>query len=162
MKAIQKAWQILDRLIAVVTSLCLGGMTIIIFAQVIFRYILKSPLSWSEESARYLFVWVSFIGSVVAARQGQHIGVELLVKRFPGQIRRFVQILAHLATAGFFAVVLYAVIEMWPKLMSQTTSALKLPMGYPYLGLAIGCALMIVFYLTEALLQLVKPEEGGE
>lgn len=159
MNVIKKAWTWIDRGIAVLMAVCLGGMTVIIFAQVVFRYILKSPLSWSEELSRYLFVWVSFIGSVVAARRGQHIGVELLVNRFPTQIQKVIRCLAHFVTAGFFAVILYSIILMWPKLMAQTTSALKLPMGYPYLGLAIGCALLTLSYLTEAILTLAKSEE---
>lgn len=157
MKIIHKAWKVLDQAIAVLMAVCLGGMTLAIFAQVIFRYILKSPLSWSEELSRYLFVWVSFIGSVVAARRRQHVGVELLVNRFPPKAQALIRSLANLVTAAFFLIILYNVLKMWPKLMVQTTPALKLPMGYPYLGLAIGCGLMALSYLTEAIDGLRRP-----
>ena len=83
-----KLWKALDGAICILMAICFGSMTLVIFAQVIFRYILKSPLAWSEELARYLFVWVSFIGSVVAARRNQHIGVEMLVNKLPAGFRK--------------------------------------------------------------------------
>jgi len=52
------------------------AMTAIIFLQVIFRYFLLQSLSWSEEVARYLFVWLTFLGASVVARSRSHIMVE--------------------------------------------------------------------------------------
>lgn len=151
-------WKALDRILCILMAICFGSMTLIIFAQVFFRYILKSPLSWSEESARYLFVWVSFIGSVVAARRHQHIGVEMLINKLPDPIQKYIRILAHLITALFFGVVSWYTIRMIPKLMAQTTSALKIPMAIPYLGVLIGCVLMTFFYLCEAVDTAMKGE----
>lgn len=155
-----KLWKALDGAISILMAICFGSMTLVIFAQVIFRYILKSPLAWSEELARYLFVWVSFIGSVVAARRNQHIGVEMLVNKLPCQIQKIVRILAHLVTALFFGIISGYVIKMMPKLMVQATSALKIPMAIPYLGLLVGCILMTFFYLCEAFDCAIKQEEN--
>ena len=77
----------LDRLLAgveaaaIVVLVCV--LTAITFAQVAARYVLGDPLIWSEEAARYLFVWVSMIGAALAIREGGHFGLDLLIRRAP-------------------------------------------------------------------------------
>lgn len=137
----------------------LGGMTLCIFLQVIFRFILKSPLTWSEEVARYLFIWMTFIGSYVGARKGQHIGVEALQKALPGVFGRALASLAHLITAAFFFIVAYFVISFWPKLSMQTSPALEIPITCVYLSMIIGSAFMCLWYILMAVKAFKKKEE---
>ncbi|WP_332446129.1 TRAP transporter small permease [Sphaerochaeta sp.] len=157
MKILEKLWKAIDIILEYLMAVCFGVMTIAIFLQVVFRYVLKSPLSWSEELARYLFVWVSFIGGVIAARNGQHIGVELLVKKIPEKIQKGFTCFANFLTSFFFLIIFVFFCKMWPMLSMQKTSALLLPMSYPYLGLGIGCFLMAFMYLMEA----IKPFTVG-
>jgi TRAP-type C4-dicarboxylate transport system permease small subunit len=58
-------------------------MTAIIFMQVILRYIFLAPLSWPEESARYLLIWISCLGSAYAVRKGMHISVVFIKENLP-------------------------------------------------------------------------------
>src|ERR1700721_1064377 len=58
-------------------------LTAVTFAQVVTRYALSDPLIWSEEVARYLFVWVSMIRAPLAMRQGGHFGLDLLIRPMP-------------------------------------------------------------------------------
>src|SRR4051794_41641624 len=58
-------------------------LTAVTFAQVVTRYLLGDPLIWSEEAARYLFVWVSMIGAALALREGGHFGLDLLIRPMP-------------------------------------------------------------------------------
>ena len=58
-------------------------LTAVTFAQVTTRYVLGDPLIWSEEAARYLFVWVSMIGAALAIREGGHFGLDLLIRPLP-------------------------------------------------------------------------------
>ena len=69
---------IVDKFMEVFSALILGGMTLFIFAQVLARYVFKSPLAWSEEGARFMFIWMTFIAGYVGARKGQNIRVELI------------------------------------------------------------------------------------
>ena len=68
---------------ASVIAVLVAVLTAITFAQVATRYVLGDPLIWSEEAARYLFVWVSMIGAALAIREGGHFGLDLLIRRFP-------------------------------------------------------------------------------
>ena len=158
MDFIDKIWKYIDKGMEYLMAVCFGGMTLVIFLQVVFRYCLKSPLSWSEELARYLFVYISFIGSVIAARGGQHIGVEVLVKRLPKGLEKVVTAIANLLTGIFFVIITVAFVRMFPMLTKQTTSALGISMAIPYLGLGLGAILMAVFYIIEAIRPFVVKE----
>src|SRR5262249_21495399 len=65
------------------------------FAQVFTRYVLDNPLIWSEEVARYLFVWVSMIGGALAVREAKHFGLDLFIRPMP----RLRPVLGPLVTA---------------------------------------------------------------
>ena len=54
-----------------------------VFGQVIFRYALNDPLAWSDELARYLFIWASFLGWIIAARRRSHLSVDMMVVKLP-------------------------------------------------------------------------------
>lgn len=58
-------------------------LTAVTFTQVVTRYVLGDSLIWSEEAARYLFVWVSMIGAALALREGGHFGLDLLIRPMP-------------------------------------------------------------------------------
>lgn len=80
---------------------------LLILAQVGFRYLLDDPLVWSEEAARYLFVWVALLGWTVAARRRSHIAITTLVDRLPPRLGLASRILGRAATGLFAALLLW-------------------------------------------------------
>ena len=97
------AARILDAL-AVVTF---TGMFLCVIAQVVLRYFFGDPLTWSDELARYLFVWCSFIGWVVAARKRSHLGITLVAERSPPRVKAAIELVGALAAVAFAGVLLY-------------------------------------------------------
>lgn len=89
----------LDRLVEAVAAGLLLLVFALVLAQIVWRYGLGAPLVWSEEAARYLYVWVALLGWVVAARRGTHIAIGTLVDRLPPAARRAFARLALLLTA---------------------------------------------------------------
>lgn len=61
---------------------CLAAMAVMVFGNVVLRYAFDSGIALSEELSRFLFVWLTFVGAVVVARDNAHMGVETLVARF--------------------------------------------------------------------------------
>ncbi len=158
---VKKIFHIMDKIMESMSALILGGMTILIFCQVLARYIFKTPLAWSEEGARFLFIWMTFIAGYVGARKGQHIGVELLQNMLPKSIKKGMQILSDLLTTGFFLIVLYYCCKGWSKLGVQISPALKIPMSFVYLGMMIGCLGMAICYFFHIFAVLKKEEKEG-
>jgi TRAP-type transport system small permease protein len=125
------------------------GMVLLIFGQVIFRYLLNQPLAWTEELSRHFMVWAAFLGAAVAYRRKAHMGVDILVARLPIPYRRAIQRLVHIATAGFAVFLVYQGGLVVGKTMQQLSSALTIPMGYVYASVPAGGALMAIFALEK-------------
>jgi TRAP-type C4-dicarboxylate transport system permease small subunit len=146
----EQFWIIIDKIFFWLSVLTLSGMTLLIFIQVIFRYVFNSPLAWTEELARFLFIWMTFTAGVTAARRGQHIGVELIVNMLPSMGRKTIRLFAHLVSTVFFSIISYYCVSLWDKLSSQRSPALMIPMSYVYLGIILGSIFMGLYYLWSA------------
>lgn len=137
----------------------LVALTIVVtFVQVVFRYGLESSLSWSEELARYLFVWVIFIGTSVATRRRQHIFVEVLISLMPLAWRRAADLVGVAASMIFFAVFAYVGWRLTLNAWDQYSTALDVRIAYVYVAAPIGAALSI-FHLIVGLLQRWSGDE---
>lgn len=76
-------------------------MVIIVFVQVIFRYILNNSLSWSEELVRYIFIWQVWLGASLGMRINEHIRVDMFVKLLPNVPQKILGILTDLLVLAF-------------------------------------------------------------
>ena len=83
-------------------------MTLVVAVQVFFRYVLNQSLFWSEELARFLLVWLSFLGASVAYRRKAHPGVDVLSSRMPDSLRKMFAVIVHsVSLIFFFVMILY-------------------------------------------------------
>ncbi len=82
------------------------SMSLIVAAQVFFRYALNSSLFWSEELARFMLVWLTFLGASVAYRRRVHPGVDVLYRRMPPCSTVPVPLAIHLVSIGLFCVMI--------------------------------------------------------
>jgi TRAP-type C4-dicarboxylate transport system permease small subunit len=102
--------KLLGRLVALVEwwAVCLlAGLAVLVCLGVFFRYALNSSLTWYDEFASYLLVWLTFYGTVVADYRRRHISFELLVDKLGPVQRRVVDVLAEAAVLGFQFVLCY-------------------------------------------------------
>ena len=134
----------LERIIRYLVLVLLSLMVIIVFANVVSRYYLHFSLAWSEEVARFMLVWLVFLGSFLAYVNDEHLGLDILVKKFPPLLRKSVAIGVNLLV--IFA--LYAVMEGGYLMMIANfdwlSSAAEIPQGYVYLIIPVSCGLMIL------------------
>jgi TRAP-type transport system small permease protein len=128
---------------AIITAML---MTVMIFLQVIFRYVIGSSLSFSEELARYAFIWSVAMGSAIALKTRSHMGVELLVDNLPASIRKYALVFASFLNLVFFAILIVYGFSMTTKTMGQSSAALSLPMGYVYISIPLSA---IVLFMCE-------------
>ena len=102
--------KLLGRLVTLVewwAVLLLAGLVAIVCFGVFFRYVINSSLTWYDEFASYMLVWLTFYGTVVADYRRRHIGFELLVDKLAPAPRKVVDVLAELAVLGFQFVLFY-------------------------------------------------------
>ena len=94
-----------DLLNKVVTQLCLvsmAGMTIVVLLGVFFRYVVRMPLSWTEELSRYLMIWAASLAISLGIKGNDHVGLTILVDTAKSKIVRVI-----LETAIFFVTLIF-------------------------------------------------------
>lgn len=150
------------RLVEVALVLLLAGMVVMVFANVVLRYGFNSGLNISEEMARYFFVWLTFIGAVLAFRDHAHVGVETVVRMLGPRGRILCVILTNLIIVVCMAVLVWGTWKQHAINASMTAPVVGLSMiwvyGVTYLtGAAIG--LMALIRLVAALVGRVSGAE---
>ncbi|MDK2801009.1 MAG: TRAP-type transport system small permease protein [Clostridiales bacterium] len=134
-----------DKLVLTVTSTLFGVMVIIVFMQVIFRYVFQNSLSWSEEVARYIFVWLVFLGAGYVLGQNAHVNLDAVVTRLPKTFRLILsKVNAILLFAYSFIITRYG-FELFKVGMRQRSSALQIPMHIIYIVLPVS-GVLLMFY----------------
>jgi TRAP-type transport system small permease protein len=116
--------------------------------QVFFRYVVWVPMPWTEEVARFLLVWVTFLGAASVTRRKLHITVDWLTSKLSPRtgyvLGVFVYVMILLFLITFFWGGLVMMDDSWP----ITAGTLPwLSIAYVYLGAVIGVALMIIYIL---------------
>ncbi len=142
-------------------TVTLGLMTVVVFLQVFFRFVIKGSLPWSEELSRYLMIWAVFFGASMGAKSGAHIGVEAFTRLFPRSARK-----AAILIAGFFSVLFCIIIFFLSAKVvgaiyktGQVSPAMEMPMYWAYLAVPVGSIMMAVRFLQATAIKWKK--EGG-
>jgi len=152
-------WPSLDLVLEIIIALLFATMVGISAAQVFWRYVLNASLVWSEELARYLFVWIVFLASPLGIHRGIHIGVDLLISRFPFRWRRATMILTHILILIFLAFLIVLGLRVVKMNMTQSSIAMGIPMGTIYLAIPVGAFWMILYTLRSIWEQARSDEE---
>ena len=134
-------------------------MIAVTFVQVVFRYGLDSSLSSSEELARYLFVWIIFIGTSVATRRRKHIFVEVLVALMPRALRMWADLLGVIASVVFFSVFAYVTWLLMLNGWQQYSTALDIRIAWVYATAPIGASLSVLHLIAGQLQRWTGNEE---
>lgn len=136
---------------------------VLIFIQVIMRYIFKSSLSWSEELGRYIFLWQIWIGASYAVKKSKHLRIEVLKKHLSpkGQVK--LDLVAIIIWAAFSLFLTTKSAELTSILISrgQLSPAMRLPMGYAYASVPVGCGLMTIRLVQEIYEKIKKLENDN-
>lgn len=127
----------------------LVAMTGVTFAQVFFRFVVVHSLPWSEEFSRYALVWASFLGASIALKRGLHIGVEAFISKLPKEKRRLIYLMTLVVIIIFLFVVIIKGFQMASFNMRQSSPAMRIPMGFPYLAIPVGSLIMALHLLDE-------------
>lgn len=139
----------------------LSLMSILIGSQVFMRYAMNSSLTWSEELARYCFIWATYIGVACGVKHNAHICVEAAVNKLPRLYKHYAAVLSHVLFIVFAIMVMKEGYALAMKIFSfnQKSSSLGIPMGWIYLAPTIGFGLTIL-RLLQRIVTEVKTIQG--
>ena len=156
-------WQ-LDAAVAraergVAVTLLAVTVTLVIL-QVFFRYVLNSSLSWSEEAARYLFIWAAVLGFSSSVEARRLFRFDMVAQRLPPAGAAVCVGLYALATVGFLWALIVSGGALVAGTVSQTSPAIRVPMALPYAALPVG-GLLIGLHFLASLGWLASPGGGA-
>ena len=145
--------RILDKALAGLLVTLMSIMVVTVSWQVITRFLLNSPSSYTEELATYLLIWISLLGAAYALRVRAHLGIDVLVRRLKASRQQSVHVFAHLVIILFSMVALvfggswlvYVTLDL-----NQLSAAFQVPIGYVYLVLPLS-GLLMTYYSVIAL-----------
>jgi len=141
---------------------CMAVMTILIVAQVVLRYVFNDSLTWSEELARIVFIYMTFLGIGAAYGRRRHMFVDAIVILFPIKIQKVIRSLVVWVASIFFLIVMVVTIRMIFDLFRSelNTPALEIPMGLVYLIIPLGLSALIAQMWINLLREKREREEG--
>lgn len=129
--------------------LILAAMALMVFANVVLRFLTDASIFWAEEVSRYLMIWLTFLGAGLVLRYGGHIGIDTLqdaTPKYAPAIRAFIFVFL-LCFFGFMVWIgtRYAMLT-W----GQITPVMQISVGIVYLAMPVGFALLILHLLLMA------------
>jgi len=130
-----------------------GVMVAVVILQVVFRYIVKGSLPWSEELSRYLMVWITFVGASIGVKRGAHVGIEALVLVLPPKTQTIAKYVGIIISIIFCIVVLGASLGILKRqiVSHQISPAMRIPMWWAYAAIPAGTFLMTVRFIQTLL-----------
>lgn len=132
------------------------AMTVLILLQVFFRFVIYIPFPWSEECARYLMIWMGMLGSVIALKQGRHIGVSFFMEKLPPELGKKATLLVQTGMILFLGIVCWQGILFSLFNADQLSPALEISMVIPFGAIPAG-AFMMILVMVESMLETVFP-----
>lgn len=137
-------WRVYELTVNTAAVLLFSAMVVVTALGVFFRYVLNAPLPWTEESDRYMFIWLTWIGASVTMRYKAHIAVDVLVRYFEPRVRRWFTMAAELCTLAFLAALFNASLPVIEVTSRTRTAATDIPISWVYMSVPVGCVLIAI------------------
>lgn len=139
-------------------------MVIVISIQVFMRNILNESIPWSEELARYCFIWLVFIGISYAVKKQKHIKITVVFDKFNYKIRNVLSVINILVFISFALIVVFYGYEVAEHILAsdQKSPSLRIPIGLVYLAAPVGMLLTVVRLIQDIYFQFKSNEKSEQ
>lgn len=134
-----------------ILTFLISCMVVLAMLQVISRFVIESPIPWTEAMLTYMFVWTVFLGASLAVAENAHFGVELLVVHFSDKVQRIIATVVNVLMIAFAWMLLSKGILLVEGNTTQMMSAMPFSMVWPYLAMPVSGLLIIVHVLNNTL-----------
>ena len=130
------------------------------FGQVVFRYVLESPLSWSDEAARFLLMWLAMLAAAYGFKTRSHFALVFVIERFEPRFEKAIGLLVTLVVATFLAVFVVNAAKYTMSAWDVVGPGTQLSMAVPYSSAVVGGILMLFYVLRSGWTQMREPVRG--
>lgn len=144
MHLLQKTFDVSKRLKKWTLIVVMFCSVITSLMQVFFRFVLKMPLSFTEELSRYLFIWMSMVGASVALDNGSHFRMDILIHLFSKRVNRYLSLVWDISCLAFSIIMVYYGTLLTQNNIRQLSPAMRISIAIPYAAIPISGALMVL------------------
>jgi C4-dicarboxylate transporter DctQ subunit len=155
----------LSKVVAWFIGVLLLATCVILFLNVVLRS-LGYSMKWAEEFTRYAIVWITFMGSAICVERNMHVGIDALPSHLNERARTVLKVVVDVIGLLFSVVMVVLGVQMVAQAIrfQQKTAAMMISMAIPYIGIPLGCVLMVVKYFEQIWLGIKRlaawPKEG--
>lgn len=135
-------WRIIEEATLVFFSI----MLLLTIAQILFRYVLNISVPWTEEAARWLFVWQIFLGSSLMLKEHGHLKITMVRDMLPNTVQKVVDLIMSLLGLIFIIGIFFGSLQMIGSVQNVTAGSFSLSVKYMYLVMPISMVLMVLVY----------------
>ncbi len=158
--AFQKCMDFVDKIVQVICVVLMFAMLACVVLQVISRYFLPFSLSWTEELARFIMLWLIFLGASHIAKASSYIKVDFLVKKLPAKVQFVCNVIVKVMILGTAAHYAWNCFSVFSTVMTQEVSpSMQIPMVIPRFSLVVGFVLIFLQALSAGGFVLLPSEE---
>ncbi len=151
MNALQKACRFLFKALEWFAIICMVVLTVIVFMDVILRYIFRQGFSWTQEVATLMLVWFSLIGMAIGVLEKIHISIEMFTSKLPEKAIHVLEVIDHILIAVFGGAMVYYGLLIMNMTKNSTLPATKMPSSVLYVILPLSGLLVVINAVLVAL-----------
>ena len=142
----------------VLAMLLLGGLAALVFISALMRTF-KHPLNWAQDIALVAFAWMIFFGSDIAVRGSGLIGIDMLVKHFPNNVRKTIDIIFKIMILVFLCILVFYGIRMTVTGWKRQITALGISYGWVTMAVPTGAFFMIISTTLKLIERIKTPAD---
>jgi TRAP-type C4-dicarboxylate transport system permease small subunit len=144
-----------------VAIILLCAMIVLILLQILGRYVFNYSISWSEEAAIFVQVWLVMLGTGIAMRNRNHVGIDILITRCPPMVQRLAKTASFLLGAWFLLVVITGSFSLIAVGLIVKSTALQIPLAIPYAALPVGVSYFLLEFALATLPEIRDPSRAS-
>lgn len=122
--------QVLDKSMTIIIFIVLSLMVLLVFTNAFLRYVFNTGIPAGEELSRYFFIWLCCLGTILAYREGRHVGVDLLITALKPRARAVVELFGQILVVATFLLILYGGWEYFLTSAASPGPATNIPFGF--------------------------------
>jgi TRAP-type transport system small permease protein len=138
------------------------SLCVVVFIQVVTRYLFQYSFPWAEEFPIFLFLWVSFLAASASQRENRHLGVTILADQLPSKFNWFAEYLNLIFSLIYFILVFYYELMATLALAPSTFVVLKFSKAFCYVGIPVSCVFFALFIIERIISQAKKDLSVGK
>ena len=157
LRTVERTSAVVNKIATHTTVVFFTVMTLIVWVQIFFRFILGGGFAWTEEIAKYLMVWMALLGASMLFREGGHIAINYFISKF--SFLRHILIFHAIVSSALFILLIYYGIDYAAFGLKSISPASGITKFWPYLSIPVGGAFLLVQAITRLIHLLVTDDK---